>query len=220
MAFPPYFINHGVSDEFLHGSLYPVSADDHIKVGMSGNLMRPDLDRKILMQIVRDNPAVIFHFYGSHNSKQSNIGAAGDEATETFIRTLKSFRNVTFHGVLSTVELVKELNRMDALLICYDMELDQSKGTNYHKVMEYLSTGKVIISNNITTYRDYPELIRMNASRQDNEDLPVLFRETIGDLEKWNSIDLVNQRKYFARNNTYRQQLERIELQLKSKYLC
>jgi hypothetical protein len=77
--------------------------------------------------------------------------------------------------------------------------------------MEYLSTGKVIISNNITTYSGYPGLIRMTAERTDNKMLPELFRETIKNLEKWNADDLVDQRKSFAGNNTYQKQIERID---------
>ncbi len=217
---PSYFINHGLAEEFLGVESDSITSDDHIKVGISGNLMRPDLDRKILLQIIHENPSVIFHFYGSYTIKQSNIGAAEDVTTEMFIRDLKSIGNTLFHGVLKTEDLAKELNSMDAFLICYDVQLDQSKGTNYHKVIEYLSTGKVIISNNITTYKEYPELIKMTASRMNNKSLPVLFRETIADLEKWNSADLINQRKSFAQNNLYRKQLDRIELQLKSNYLC
>ena len=211
LGIPSFFINHGLADEFIKEKTHPVTSHDPIHVGLSGNFLRPDLDRKILMQIVHENPGVLFHFFGIHAITQSNIGAAVDADTGLFISRLAGYENVKMHGVLNTVDLASALNRMDALLICYDLHLDQSKGTNYHKVMEYLSTGKVIISNNITTYREYPELIRMSESRENNISLPALFSDTIAHLEKWNSPDLVNGRKNFARNNTYRKQLDRIE---------
>jgi hypothetical protein len=107
--------------------------------------------------------------------------------------------------------LAKRLNRMDAFLICYDVEKDQSKGTNYHKVMEYLSTGKVIISNNITTYQEMPGLISMVSERQHNNNLPILFREVISNLDKYNSPVAMKQRKEFAAENTYEKQLSYIE---------
>jgi hypothetical protein len=113
--------------------------------------------------------------------------------------------------VLKTAELSYALNGMDILLICYDMELDQSKGTNYHKVMEYLSTGKVIVSNNITTYNKYPDLIRMVTERNNNNSLPAMFRDTVSRLEMYNSPARVNDRRSFARNNSYKIQLDRIE---------
>ena len=53
--------------------------------------------------------------------------------------------------------------------------------------MEYLSTGKVIISNNITTYQNI-NLIEMTNSRQNNDDLPQLFKTVINNLEIYNNI--------------------------------
>ena len=160
---PSFFINHGLAEEFICEEGLPIAPHHPINVGLSGNFLRPDLDRKILMQIINENPDLVFHFFGSYTAAQSNIGAASDADTNLFISRLAEYRNIKMHGVLNTIDLASALNQMDVLLICYDMNLDQSKGTNYHKVMEYLSTGKVIISNNITTYLEYPELIRMSA---------------------------------------------------------
>ena len=221
---PSYFVNHGLPEEFIISEQQAGSSGTTIKIGMSGNLLRSDLDRKILLQIIRENPDHDFHFFGSYKFSQSNIGASSDKQTVRFIEALKSFPRVVLHGVLKTTDLAKELNRMDVLLICYDIQLDQSKGTNYHKVMEYLSTGKVIVSNNITTYREYPGLIRMISDRRNNESLPVFFRETVTNLDRWNAEDLINERKSFAGNNIYYMQLDKIdqhirELLIENRYI-
>jgi hypothetical protein len=211
LQIPSFFINHGLADEFLDCGAGHKIQQGSINVGLSGNFLRPDLDRKLLLRIIYENPEVTFNFYGIYEITQSNIGAAEGEDAENFIGNLRELENVKLHGVFKKVDLARSLNQMDALLICYDMQMDQSKGTNYHKVMEYLSTGKVIISNNISTYRDYPELIRMTESRSNNEALPFLFRETIADLGKWNAEELANNRINFARNNTYGKQLDRAD---------
>ena len=39
-----------------------------------------------------------------------------------------------------------------SFLICYDVKKDQSKGTNYHKVSEYLVYGRPIVSNYVSAY--------------------------------------------------------------------
>jgi hypothetical protein len=207
---PGYFINHGLADEFagLNGEHTPKS--DKIRVGMSGNLLRTDLDRNILLSIVRENPDLDFHFFGSYRSADSNISGKTDLATDQFIAELKTFPNVELHGTLKTKELAGHLNSMDVLLICYDLEKDQSKGTNYHKVMEYLSTGKVIVSNNITTYAGEPDLVRMTSSRMNNDELPALFGNTVSDIQLFNSKELMEKRKQFAFRNSYRNQLETI----------
>jgi hypothetical protein len=214
---PSYFINHGVADEFIKDSPAAFMNGKPVRIGMSGNLLRQDLDRKILLLIVQENPELEFHFYGSYIAGDSNIGAGTDAETKTFVDQLKTFKQVVLHGVLNTKELATQLNTMDILLISYDIEKDQSRGTNYHKVMEYLSTGKVIVSNNITTYADEPELIRMTKERSGNQELPVLFRETVRNLSFYNSPDLIKKRRDFARRNTYKNQLELIGEKIESR---
>ena len=183
---------------------------ERIQAGMSGNLLRTDLDRKTLLKIVKDNTDVDFHFFGSHKATESNISGKTDADTESFLKELHSFAHVNMHGVLKTKELAVYLNKMDMLLICYDIDKDQSRGTNYHKVMEYLSTGKVIVSNNVSTYRNEPDLVRMTRNRQNNDELPALFRETALNLNSCNLPELVEKRKQFARQNTYKRQLDMI----------
>jgi len=207
---PGIFVNHGVTDEFLlpeNGRYVP---GNPVRVGLSGNLVRPDLDRQTLLQIVSENPEVIFECWGSYSYNQSNIGGSDDSSTVDFIAALQSKPNVVLHGAVATRELAGKIRLMDAFLICYDINKDQSKGTNYHKIMEYLSTGQVIISNNVTTYKDMPSLVQMTAERDNNSRLPSLFREVIAGLDTHNSVANREARIAFARDNTYSRQLERI----------
>ena len=99
---------------------------------------------------------------------------------------------------------------MDALLICYDIQKDQSKGTNYKKVVEYLVTGKVIMANNIATYKDMPNLIQMVAERNNSFLLPLLFKSVIADVRNFNHITFQSNRFSFSQDNTYAQQINRI----------
>jgi hypothetical protein len=213
---PAHFINHGVSESFLKHIDDPFKIDSIIRVGFSGNLLRSDIDRETFLTIINQNPNVIFECWGSYEMKESNIGGSSDISVQQFIQDLKSAPNVILHGAIAPSILAKELNRMDAFLICYDVEKDQSKGTNYHKVMEYLSTGKVIISNNITTYKEMPALISMVTERQHNNNLPMLFSEIINKLDIYNSTVAINQRKEFAAQNTYEKQLSYIEQIIKN----
>lgn len=209
LPLPAHIIHHGLADEFLSDKTG--ERNDRIKAGMSGNLLRADLDRINLLRIIEENPEVEFHFYGSYAGGQSNIGAATDQESIRFIEKMKSAKNTVLHGVLPTTRLAEELNGMDLLLICYDINRDQSRGTNYHKVMEYLSTGKVIVSNNISSFAGEPELVRMTAGRTDNKGFSELFRETVRNLDTYNVPALKSRRIEFARDNTYSRQLNRIE---------
>lgn len=208
---PSCFINHGVANNFLEQNCIQNEVNKKIKVGISGNFLRGDVDRDIMLKIIDNNPDVEFHLWGSYEIKESNIGGTADDKQKEFIQQLVSFENTTLYGAVSAGELARNYCYMDAFLICYDIEKDQSKGTNYHKIMEYLAFGKVIISNNVSTYNSRPELVMMCKSRSSNGTLPELFRSVIANLSIYNSPELMKERKSFARDNSYDKQVKRIE---------
>jgi len=76
--------------------------------------------------------------------------------------------------------------------------------------MEYLSTGKVVISHHIETYRHRPGLLEM-VDEYTNQNLPGLFVKVLNNLTFYNSPDFQRRRIEFALQNTYARQLERIQ---------
>jgi hypothetical protein len=216
---PKYFINHGVSQEFLRPVDISKISSNPIHVGFSGNLLRNDIDRIILQKIIEENENIIFEFFGSYKKSQTNIGGSENAESEKFISFLQSKKNVTLHGTLGQQILADKLHQMDVFLICYDIKKDQSKGTNYHKIMEYLSTGKIIISNNVTTYKNESDLVTMTDERENNLQLPALFKKVINDLNHYNNASLQQKRIAFARENTYQKQIERIEQKLREHFI-
>ena len=210
---PGHFINHGVSDEFLKQEPF-IKADNKVRVGYSGNIWRPDIDRKGLLEIIKANPEVLFECWGHFKRNgDSNIDALVDAENETFqfIDKLAQSSNVILHGPVPTNTLAKEFQKMDVFLICYDVLKDQSKGTNYHKVLEYVSTGKIIVANNISTYENEPILVQMVKERDNNDKLPGLFKDVMNAIDIHNSTELKMFRKKYASQNTYEKQLEKIE---------
>lgn len=208
---PRHFINHGLAAPFL------ALADEEsprqepgVRVGMSGNLLRGDIDRSTTLAVIREHPEVTFECWGNYDASMDNLGGGGDAAS-AFVAELKSCPNVVLHGSVPTAELVEGYRRMACFLIAYDVTRDPSRGTNYHKVMEFLSTGRAIVSSNITTYADRPDLVQMVPERTHNRSLPALFRRVISDLPGQNSPALVRARKEYARDNTYARQVDRIE---------
>jgi glycosyltransferase involved in cell wall biosynthesis len=168
-------IDHGVAECFIEEAKKPfVKTDDIIRIGMSGNFLRPDIDRPVLLEIIRTHTDIVFECFGSYESKNSNLGGSTDQETYDFIEALKHSPNVILHGMVRPEILAKELRRMDAFLICYDVSKDQSKGTNYHKVMEYLAFGRPIVTNFVSSYTHLPDLIFMPITI-DNSKLRELF---------------------------------------------
>ncbi|HLY71164.1 MAG TPA: hypothetical protein VKR53_15630 [Puia sp.] len=211
-----YFINHGVSEVFLVPVNVDKQAGNPVHVGFSGNLLRNDIDRDILLHIISSNPEIVFEFFGSYTQYQSNIGGVEDDGVKCFITTLQAQANVILHGAIAQQMLVSAIHGMDAFLICYDIKKDQSRGTNYHKIMEFLSTGKVIISNNVTTYENDSDLLQMTKERENNLQLPSLFKSVIYNLSHFNSSTFQQKRIAFASDNTYQKQIDRIEVILQN----
>ena len=210
LTVPLHFINHGVSEDFLNQSIKEQKSGN-LRVGFSGNLLRNDIDRPVLLQIISENPQIVFECWGSYQSKDNNIGGVMTSEASLFISSLRNFPNVILHGAVNALSLAKDYQQMDAFLICYDIKKDQSKGTNYHKVIEFLSTGKVIVSNNISTYRNKPSLIEMVENRTNNDDLPRLFKKVMQHLSVYNSDKAQAERRKFAAENSYQMQLVTIE---------
>jgi hypothetical protein len=146
-------VSHGVAQCFIDAGKIPFSkTDEQFRIGMSGNFLRPDIDRTVLLDIIASFPDILFECFGAYEAKNSNLGGAKDQDTIAFIEALKAAPNVLLHGMLAPEKLALELRRMDAFLICYNVEKDQSKGTNYHKVSEYLMYGRPIVSNYVSAY--------------------------------------------------------------------
>lgn len=208
---PKWFINHGISADFLNLEQIEPNRRDKLYIGVAGNLLRPDIDHKIFLQIIDENVDIIFECWGSYHFNDANLAGEENREIQHFIKALQLKPNVRLHGAVGTKELVKGFAKMDGFLICYDVIRDQSKGTNYHKIIEFLSTGKVVISNNVSTYERYPGLIEMVKERDSNENLPILFKKIINDVGVHNSKARMEYRMNFANNNSYQKHLNEIE---------
>jgi hypothetical protein len=99
------------------------------------------------------------------------------------------------------------LNSCDILLLCYDTTRFWAEASNSHKIMEYLSTGKPVVSTRMAEYIDKKSLLIMPDK---NELLPELLASVGDNLLKYNSEQLVFERKDFARQNTYANALKKI----------
>lgn len=203
---PKFQVNHGVADNFL-SSRVSEKTPDKIRIGYSGSLIRNDLDTQCFLTIINKHQDKIFEFWGEYDYNNSNIHLPQDVHANTlsFIESLKSLPNVILHGPVNSQTLASGLKRMDALLICYNIRNDQ----NHHKVLEYLGTGKVIVSNFMSSYeKEDSDLLVMI---KDNTDLPGMFDEVISHLPDYNNTDRQQKRKLFANQHSYANNIKRIE---------
>jgi glycosyltransferase involved in cell wall biosynthesis len=208
---PKYFINHGIAGPYFELAQKILacgikqSATAKIKVGYIGNLLRGPVNSSILKQIIAENSNVQFHFWG--NDK------VHDEATNTsrtFIQFLRNQQNVFLHGLKTPDELVTAIRDMDAFVLSYMFIAGESDQSNSHKVLEYLSTGKVVISSFVETYKEMEPLICMTGENKDHE-FPTLFNSIIHKLDYYNDPKYQRERIKLTLDNNYTNHIDRIE---------
>lgn len=214
---PGYFLNHGVADIFINQSPDFVPGSP-LHVGYSGCLLSSDLDRKTILGLIRSHPEIYFEFWGEYDYRYSDIHLPENILLETreFVDELSQAPNVHLHGVVETEVLAKSLRRMDILLVCYDSGKNQSYGTNSHKLLEYLGSGKVVVSSRMKTYgNDFPGMLQMPET-DDNSLIPEIFEKVAANILEYNSPAQQEKRIEFARQFTYQNQIERIQTLINS----
>ena len=75
--------------------------------------------------------------------------------------------------------------------------------------MEYLATGKVVVSNLFTMYAEVSELLSMMPTPS-NDGFADHFASVVNSLDDWNTLELQHRRIDFALSNTYKNQAERL----------
>ena len=130
------------------------------------------------------------------------------EHNKSFIKFSKVSKNVHLLGSKPSNELPSYINQFDLLLLCYTGDRNVAEMANPHKLLEYLSTGKAIISHYIDEYKDKRDLIEMVDN---NEMIPRRFKTIIENLNIHNSQEKSIERIKFAKKNTYGKQILTID---------
>jgi len=204
---PQYVINHGLAQHFVEPNKQEIDfhpTTSFVSVGYVGNLQYQYIDWPRLLEIVQQNSTVQFYFIGPYEGSNLSTKAAN----QTFIEQLQALPNTHLLGSKPSEQLPLYLHKMDAFLMCYTGDVNPAAMANPHKILEYLSTGKVVVCHYIDEYRDKRELLEMVDN---NTQLAERFQTVIKQLNTYNSSELQDRRRTFAFANTYEQQLQKIE---------
>jgi hypothetical protein len=189
-------------------TLTTVKTNDPIHVGYAGNLMRKPLNRQVIRKVIESHPDVRFHFWGPYDVNDSEAGR--------FVAYLDNAPHVILHGRVEPEQLAKSLQMIDLFLLVYGLDHAESDRSNSHKLLEYFSTGRTTVCSRIDEYVQYPELIEMPSSGDDDE-IPELFADVIQRLNQSNSVELAKRRIVFALENTYEKKAGQIESMIRRK---
>lgn len=210
---PNLRVEHGLAPEFIAMAERRIEQDGYqknepLQVGYVGNLLMRYIDRGGLLRLIAGHSKIAFHFWGPRTPAESNVGSDGSSEAEAFVRALEGMPNVVLHGPQPTRLLVQQIADVDLLLMCYSISRDPNRGCNSHKILEYLSTGRVIVSNYVSDYSDKPGLIEMMGSS--NDDMTELFAGVVSRIVDLNDRTHRRPRLAFALDNSYCQQIDRI----------
>jgi hypothetical protein len=219
---PKLFLQHGLGPHFaekarqrLQLGAFDVpggTAGGKIKVGYTGNLLRAGMNTAVATAIIRQHAAIEFHFWGPYSLNENNVNDVGYSAPPellTFIGFLQQQPNVFLHGVVTQQELADRLFEMDAFLFIYSPKREVNGASNAHKLLEYISTGKVVIATHVSSFAGTDLMVMAESKEEDR--LPEVFDQTIRDLSVHNAKERQIRRIGFALDNTYARQVQRVE---------
>ena len=217
---PSLFVQHGLGNHFaehathrLHNPDFKVVQAGKVKVGYTGNLLRQAMNISVVKNIISSHPDIEFHFWGPHSLDENNVTDATiilSEEWKAFLLFLKECPAVYLHGVKDQPTLAAAMQEMDMFLFVYSAVNDMNAASNSHKLLEYISTGKVVVGTLVSTYEN-TGLMEMT---KEEAELPELFTHAVQNLAQYNEASKQQQRMNYALDNTYAKQVERITQRL------
>ena len=201
---PIHFIQHGLSEEFLS----PAKIDrplfvleNKVNIGYVGNLINSYIDWESLLKAVKENTDINFVFIGP--TLKSNI--SGSSKNQEKIDELKNQKNVTLAGEIESKFLAGILVHFDMFWLCYDTHKFKKQVSNSHKI-EYLSTGKPIISNKVKMYEDSELFIQL----ENNSDISYQIKKVSSNISTYTSENEKKKRIEYSHRHTYQNNLSKI----------
>lgn len=213
---PKKFINHGLSQTFL--SLVEqnlihenkeYNSHNPIKAAYIGNLLIPFINHSIILKAIKEFPEVQFVFFGTYFIK----GNSNNIQYSPFVSALMECPNVVLHGQQTQDSIVKHIKDIDFFFFYYN-EHSAYNRDNSHKILEYLSTGKVIIGSPLSVYKKSDLFIQADTPSEWLE----AFRDILKHINRYNSPKRQRERLVYAQSQSYKLQVDRIEQYISNQY--
>jgi len=198
---PTLFVPHGLNPAHAAYARQVVAAPERFRavadrpiVGYVGNLSADGIDWSMIERLVRDNPEVTFRLIGP-------TGGLTDPRERTIALRLEELPNCEMPGLVPAEKVVEQAKDIDLWLVCYDIARRPDAAINTHKVLEYLATGKAVLSNYIGAY-DGTGLLHMPATHS-NDTMPAILARILADPQRTNTAADMTRRAAFALEYSY-----------------
>lgn len=203
---PVFILPHAFSGQFSSSAIAFWKGEKFYKKGnirlracCVGNLDQYFNDFNLLASLVRALPDVDFVFIGPYQVHGSMYNA------------IKDCSNVRLTGQVPADTIPSLLDEADILFFAYRDDFLSSS----HKVMEYLASGKAIVTTRVLGYPEDKDLFFCSGTA--SQFVP-LFREVCDHIEEANSPEKMKKRIQFAMDNTYKARVAQIEELINQHY--
>jgi glycosyltransferase involved in cell wall biosynthesis len=179
-----------------------------IKVAYMGNLAMKAIDWDAIIAMATAHPEAWFYLMGPLH------GAFGDNSRlePAVEERLRALANIHFTGPVPYDHVPAWLADMDILLIAYQLERVGLKATSSHKLMEYLASGKVVVSSYLEDHAELKDLVVMAPP---GDGIANIFAHVLGNLQVCNAAHLQTERRSHAAAATYARRLAHVADQLR-----
>lgn len=197
---PKIKVSHGVAEYFFDPGVprKVLPGTNTIKVGYVGNLRIKSLDKELLLSIIHQNADIDFVLAGETMLLEQ----------DSVWKEILGHANVYGVGTLANQDVQSFLQGCDLLLLVYNTVKYKKEASNSHKILEYLSSGKVILSTPMEEYKDDRDLLYMPDEYDRFQDF---FKDAVCNLQRYNSPALMKKRIDFARLRSYNSILSQID---------
>jgi glycosyltransferase involved in cell wall biosynthesis len=194
-----HHVGHALDERWLanNGSLHLRTRERPRNVAYAGQLAMHYHDWEGWLELAEHYPSLTFTF----------IGPWDPHLKEPAFHALRRLANVQFTGLKSKDELIPLLRAADILFFGFRSATLAKERANPHKILEYLSTGNVIVGSYTMEYVHGPALMCMAPQ---GAPLLATFRDAVERFAELNTPELRRMRIAFAEERSMTALLERI----------
>lgn len=196
-------VGHALDARWLHGSaeLSAPRSDVPRTCVYAGQFFNTYIDWDALLATAEAHPGISFQYVGNVDH---------DFPSDPFQR-LRRLPNVSFTGLKTKDELVPIVRGADILIFCFMTDKKMLERANPHKVLEYLSTGNVIVGSWTLEYEGHQHLLIMTPDRAG---FVPAFQQAVDHFAALNAREKRAERIAFASERTIDHLLDHVELLL------
>lgn len=189
----------------LEAPLSPGPRKAPFTAGYVGNLDHPSVDWPAMLSIVDAHPEAAFVFAGPYDSRNATSPVAA----------LRERPNVTLTGLLSPQEILSIGTGVDVWLMLYYGSEKLGGVLNSHKLLEYLATGKPILSTRVQAFQG-SDLIAMGIDHTNTSALEIFSRLMAAHREGGDE-GARRRRLEYAAGNSYATRLREIDAVIRER---